>query len=507
MTRAVVLSLVLFLAARPAVGESPGPKQLEYLLRTAGYATDDANLRALLRSAAAPEKHRLLVLDLLGWRRVPEITEDIQAALQQELPQSLLVRMTSTLFASDPRRFEATAIEVAARIPSIDKRVSVAADLARHGSPALYPVLLESLEAHDPWTRHLAIGALGALAVESWSRVEPDPFEVLIKRALFPKPPERYFERSESSTREEIAWQLARVLCRGATPERWAVGLRSARKLSRYDDWVEVREAARKAADAMAMGHLIGAWPPDCLFPAKPRGYILEGAGLSLESEDLKTYLVSDVRSEEFRVVAAELLAARSDTTASVALRRALGTQLSLSGIARIAHGLLGLEGAKAAPAIVEAASRSQARDLKLYLAQDLAHRGEVGLYSVLVEGLRGEGEIARHIALGGIAALSRLPTAATLEPDPVNLLIETLAAATAGLREEAAEALGDASYFGDDVWRLAALKALQAVAVGDSATEVRAAASEAVKSLEKQPAESAPGSPLRANAQNGATP
>ncbi len=509
MRRLVIWALLVMLLAAPALSEGLTAEALTQLLSAAGYDTDNSSLRGLVRSVAASEKVRFQAVELLQLRGVREVSEDIQAALTQDLSDIGLVVMARALAAIDAEQFEDVVAQTVSRIREPSNKQGLALFLVWRGRREFYPLLLDGLTSEDWFDRERTLRGLATLAVKRPpGPLNPDPFSLLLVETQSLKPLVPGREQTERHYRKAANWQLASVVCESRSSDYGVAALRALHRVTTSSADKEVRYSGHVAYTTLVSGFLTNGWPVSCQSTPGSEELALRFAGRSVADDDLRALVRSPQEREDLRRKAVAVLVHRGVEASSSDFRAALREAGSELTLAVCASGLLSLEGPQSASAVIDTAGRLKSQDLKLYLAQDLAHRGEAGLYSVLVESLKGEREINRHIALGGIAALSRMPTAGFLEPDPAKVLVETLAAGAPSLRLEAAETLGEANYAGaTEERRLSVLKALQAAAAGDPAPEVRAAAIEAVKALEKPPAESAPVSPPRANALDGAAP
>ena len=311
----------------------------------------------------------------------------------------------------------------------------------------------------------------------------PDPFAVLIERLLVKEAEARASPR----IRYEAVGHLVQVLCQVPAEDRAVAALAALRTAQAKDPASEVREAAEKALETLAAGLLAGSWPPYCGDPVNILESRLRFSGRAVDDESLRALVRSPQEPEADRLSAAQLLSLRGVTSAAPDLRVALLSGAFLDrDLALLAHALLQLDGAEAVKAVVEAAGRLRDPAARLYLAQDLAQKGEPALYDVLVANVAKGSPIERHFALSAVGALAGLMEPGKLQPDPVGVLIGQLGSDRAPLRREAARNLAGARYSNEEL-RLQAVQALRKTVAGDPAPEVKEEAAEVLRILEER--------------------
>jgi|GEM_PF-6792512 len=487
MRRLIVVLVALVLLG----GQRPGfsgdlRRDFERELATDGYATDDAGLRSLVRSERAAEEARSKAAMLLALRGVKGAEEDIAAALATNLSGAGRTAMASALLHIDPVKFEAVVVDIAGKV-DLGHRAYLAASLAEKGRFVLYPVLLEALTAGDWLTSHNALSTLVTLAKgPPPGPLDPDPFRVLLAQITSQQRASAPVDKGPASTRIrlEAVRSVPEVLCQAPREERAVPALQALRTAADKDPASEVREAAAKALETLAAGLLTGRWPPYCSDSAEGLPSLLRLRGRPVDDESLRSLLRSRREPEDDRLSAAQLLSVRGVRSAAPDLRATLLSASFLDrDLAVLAHALLKLDGAESVKAVVETAGRLKDPALRLYLAQDLAQRGEPALYGVLLANVAKGSPVERHIALAAVGALAER-VEQVLAPAPVSILIGQLASGQATLRREAARDLAGARYTSDDL-RLQAVQALRQAAEGDPAPEVKQDAAEALKALQ----------------------
>jgi hypothetical protein len=478
-----ILACLLF-GAWPAVAGSPDREYLAELIAR-GYSTDDESLRALVRSETELEDARYKAAFLLAFRGVQSATEDIRLALASPfLSDRGLSRMATALLTLDPAGAEEIVVATSSRLKDFQERLELAFVLAKKGKPALYSTLLDGLR-RDGWdTQHWAMSAVASLAKnQPPGTLDPDPFAVLID------------ELSNNDTgvgarmRYEAAEHLVAVLCTVAPPteERSAAALAALRRSVEKDEDSKVRGAAAAALETLVDGLLADRWPPYCHDPAYSLSRHLNLRGRPVDDESLRELVSSPREPEDDRLSAAQLLSLRGVRSAAPDIRAALQSSAFLDrGLALLTHALLKLEGSESVKITVEKAGQLRDPALKLYLAQDLAQRGEPALYEVLLDHLKQGSLVERHIALSGVGALAEHVKPGSLQPDPVSVLIGQLGSDRAPIRQEAARNLAKAQYSKDEL-RLQATQSLRKAAEGDPAPEVKQTAADALKILEER--------------------
>ena len=213
----------------------------------------------------------------------------------------------------------------------------------------------------------------------------------------------------------------------------------------------------------------------------------LRFSGRAVDDESLRALVRSPREPEADRLSAAQLLSLRGVTSAAPDLRVALLSGAFLDrDLALLAHALLQLAGAESVRTVVETAGRFRDPALRLYLAQDLAQRGEPALYDVLVANVAKGSPVERHFALSAVGALAGRVEPGKLQPDPVGVLIGQLGSDRAPLRREAARNLAGARYASDEL-RFEAMQALRKAVAGDPAPEVKEEAAEVLRILEER--------------------
>ncbi len=486
----VVLVALTLLGAPSAAFSSELSRAFERELAADGFATDDAGLRALVRSESAPEDARSKAAMLLGYRGVKEAGEDVRAALAT-LPSSSSERtpMATALSYLDPVRYEPVIVETAGQV-DLQNRVYLAASLARQGRFALYPVLVSAaLEAGDWLTPHTALWNLVQLAkFPPAVPLDPDPFRVILGEVTAQRGTAPGENRPAAARiRLEAVLAVPDVLCQVPSEERAAAALTALRGAAESDPASEVREAAAVGLDTMLDGLLIGRWLPYCADPGESLSINFRVHGRPYDDESLRALLRSPREPVEDRVTAARLLAFRGVTGAAPDVRAALlGSAFPDRDLAILAHALLRLGGAEAVKTVVETAARLKEPTLKFYLAQDLAGKGEPALYDLLLGGLAKGSPVERLVALSAVGALAERVEAGRLTPSPVRILIGQLAAGQAPLRVAASRGLAGARYATEKL-RGEAVQALRKAAEGDPALDVKQAAAEAIKALEER--------------------
>ncbi len=487
--RVVLLALTL-LGAPSAAFSNDLRRDFERELAADGFATDDAGLRALVRSEEAPEKARSKAAMLLGMRGVKEAGEDIRAAIAT-LPSSSSGRsaMATALAFLDPVRYEPVIVETAGQV-DLEHRVYLAASLADQGRFALYPVLVSAaLEAGDWQAPHTALWTLVQLAKSPPAvPLDPDPFRVILGEVTAQRASGPQANRPAAARiRLEAALAVPDVLCHAPSEERAVAALTALRAAAGSDPASEVRAAAAVGLDTMADGLLIDRWLPYCSDPGESLPINFQVRGRPTDDESLRALLRSPREPVEDRLTAARLLAFRGVAGAAPDVRAALlGPGFPDRDLAVLAHALLRLGGAESVKTVVETAARLKEPALKFYLAQDLAFRGEPALYDLLLAGVAKGSPVERHFALSAVGALAERVEAGKLTPRPVRVLIGQLAADPAPLRVAASRGLAGARYATEKL-RGEAVKALRKAAEGDPAPDVKQAAAEAIKALEER--------------------
>lgn len=488
--RILATVVVLFMAASAHGGDLL--RDYERELAAKGYAVDDGSLRVLVRRDNEAEEIRTKAAMILAYRRALAAEDDIQAAIASGLTETGLTTMATALLTIDAARFEPVALDIAGTV-GFEHKFDLAVVLAAKGRPVLYPVLLEGLKAEDSRTRHRALFAVDMLARRIPPDIlEPDAFAVLISEAVPSMDSPSIRDGTSHTIRKKAVQHLFAVLCHAPQAIRAVAGLRAFLRAAENDRSSEVRDTALVAYNSVVAGLLAGEWPPYCADPSRAFDRYFRFYGRSVEDHDLRSLLKSETESEDLRLKAALLLAQRGVTAAAPDARAVQSSNISERAVALLSHVLLNLKGPSSVEVVVDAAAtRLTQPDLRLYVAQDLAHRGEPALYEDLLESLRSDDPISRHVALGAVAALSRQLRPGELRPDPVKVLIRELSAEEVSIRLEAAFYLADAVYLGPmDELRLEAVQTLRKVAEGDPAAEVRQTAVETLKALEETPAE-----------------
>jgi HEAT repeat protein len=488
--RSLVLALlVLMLLGSPDAGSSGDLRRdFERELIAAGYTTDDAGLRALVGSESAPEEARSKAALLLGYRGVREAEEEISAALAGGgLSPGGRTSMAIALIRLDPVRFEPVVVEVAGQV-NLQKRVHIASSLAEKGRTGLYSVLLEALDSGDWPAPHSALRTLAMLAkTPPSSPLEPDPFQVILAEINSRRVSPLVGSRSAERIREEAVRYVPEVLCDAPGEEKAVAALAILRTAVDADPVSEVREAAAAALETLAEGLLAGLWPPFCADPVTMYTSHLRFSGRQVDDESLRGLVRSPGEPEDNRLRAAQLLSLRGVRSAAPDIRAALQSSAFLDrDLALLAHALLKLDGSESVKIVVEKAGQLRDPALRLYVAQDLAQRGEPALYKVLLDHLKQGSLVERHIALSGVGALAERVKPGRLQPDPVSVLIGQLGSDRAPIRQEAARNLAKAQYSKDEL-RLQATQLLRKAAEGDPAPEVKQIAADALKILQER--------------------
>jgi hypothetical protein len=491
--RLIVGLVTLVLLGMPGQGFAGDLRRdFERELIAAGYTTDDAGLRILVRSESAPEDAREKAAMLLGMRGVKAAEEDILAALTTDLSEGGQTSMAISLLQLDPIKFEAVTLETAGRV-GIGHKVHLASELALKGRFGLYPVLLEALDTGGWLTPHNALWTLARLAKTPLpSPPAPDPFSVILdeinSRRVW-RVSARVENRSAAEEiRKEAVLHVPEVLCQVPGEEKAVAALVTLHMAAETDPASEVREAAAAALETIADGLLVGTRSSGCSSdPVRSLESHLLARGRSVDNESLREIVRSSGEPEDNRLSAAQLLSLRGVRSAAPDIRAALQSSAFLDGgLALLAHALLKLDGSESVEIVVEKAGQLRDPALKLYLAQDLAQRGEPALYKVLLDHLKQGSLVERHIALSGVGALAERVKPGRLQPDPVSVLIGQLGSDRAPIRREAARNLAKAQY-SDDELRLQATQLLRKAAEGDPSPEVKQTAADALKSLDER--------------------
>jgi hypothetical protein len=490
MRRLIVALLALTLLGGSDAGFSNDLRRdFERELVAAGFATDDAGLRALVVSESAPEEAREKAALLLGYRGVKGAEEEISAALASGLSAGGRTTMAIALVWLDPVRFEPVAVETAGQV-DLQKRVYLATELAMKGRFGLYPVLLKALDSGDWLTSHDALRTLVWLAkTPPAAPLDPDPFHVIVGEVTAQRASTPEINRSAAvQIRLEAVRALPEVLCPTPDKERAVAALSALAAAAGGDPAIEVRAAATNALESIAGGLLVGTRSSGCSSdPVRSLKSHLLARGRSVDDESLREIVRSSGEPEDNRLSAAQLLSLRGVRSAAPDIRAALQSSAFLDrGLALLAHALLKLDGSESVKIIVEKAGQLRDPAHKLYLAQDLAQRGEPALYEVLLDHLKQGSLVERHIALSGVGALAEHVEPGSLQPDPVSVLIGQLGSDRAPIRQEAARNLAKALYSKDEL-RLQATQSLRKAAEGDSAPEVKKTAADALKILEER--------------------
>jgi hypothetical protein len=491
--RLLIVGLVtLVLLGMPGQGFSGDLRRdFERELIDAGYTTDDAGLRAVVRSDSAPEEARSKAAMLLGMRGVQAAEEDILAALANDLSDSSRTVMASSLLQLDPIKFESVVLETAGRV-GLSHRVYLATELADKGRLGLYPVLLEALDAGGWLTPHNALSTLARLAKKlPSSPSDPDPFRVILaeinSRRVWRVSAHVENRSAAARIRGEAVRYVPEVLCEAPGEEKAVAALTTLRTAADTDPASEVSEAAAVALETLEGGLLAGLWPPFCADPVASYTARLKARGRSVDDESLREIVRSSGEPEDSRLSAALLLASRSVKAAEPDIRAAWLSSVFLDrDLALLAHALLKLGGAESVKAVVEKAGQLRDPALRFYVAQDLAQSGEPAFYEVLLDHLKQGSLVERHIALSGVGALAERVEPGKLQPDPASVLIGQLGSDRAPIRREAARNLAKALYSKDEL-RLQATQLLGKAAEGDPSPEVKQTAADALKILDER--------------------